>query len=340
MAASVCCYPQQPESAQPQDQTPVFTLKVYTNRVQIPTLVLDHDREPLRRIDARHFQVSLDGGKQFAPTHVRMEGEDPLKLAILIDVGVKQRSDLVQDLADATAEMAVKELRPQDRISIYLLSCNLLRTVHEVQPFPGLLSGSIDGGLQSPKLGKDSSGGSCGKNVYLWGATAAVIGEMSETPGRRAILIISDGHDDGSKLSWPKLHEFAGQEGVALFGLREQVLPGFGWQESEHIDVFRTLCEATGGIVMQGDRRDLKKRLQQWIALLRGRYIVEFPRPQALISGAHSIVVSIKNDGLAFTTEAGASFTLPDPKIVSDPNYVPSSEGTDIPVGKRRPMPQ
>lgn len=338
IAASVC-YSQQAQSPQPQDQTPVFTLKVYTNRVQVPTLVLDHDRDPLRHISSGRFQVSLDNGKQFAPTHVRMEGEDPLNVAILIDVGVEQRSDLLQDLAGATAEMATKQLHPQDRVSIYLLSCNLIRTVYEVQPFPGLLSQSIDGGLQSPKLGKDSKGESCGKNVPLWGAAAAVINEMSDSPGRRAILVISNGRDDGSQVSWTKLHDLAGREGVALFGLRETVQPGI-WIEGQNIDVFRTLCEATGGIVMQGERRDLKKRLQQWITLLRGRYILEFPRPQALSTGVHSISVSIKYDGLAFITEAGASFTLPDPKITSDPNYVPSSEGSDIPVGNRRPMPQ
>lgn len=339
IAASVLCA-QQPQSTESQEQTPVYTLKVYTNRVQVPTLVLDHDRGPLPQIDSRYFQVSLDGGKRFAPTHVRMEGEDPLKLAILIDVGGKERHDLMADLVPATAEMARKELHSQDRISIYLLTCNLLRTVREVQPFPGLLSGSIEGGLQSPKLGKDDAGASCGKNVPLWDATATVISDMSDAPGRRVILLISDGRDDGSSLGWPKLHDYAGREGVALFGLREQALAGYGWQGLEHIDVFRTLCESTGGIVMQGERRDLQKQLQQWIELLRGRYIVEFPRPQAISHGKHDIVVSIKNDGLAFTTEAGASFTLPDPKITSDPHYVPSEEGTDIPVGKRRPLPQ
>ena len=125
--------------------------------------------------------------------------------------------------------------------------------------------------------------------------------------------------------------------GVALFGLKETDLTGLGWP-GERIDAFRALCESTGGIVMQGDKRELPKRLQQWIELLRGRYIVEFPRPQAVVSGEHDIVVSIKRDGYAFTTVAGVSFSLPDPKITEDPNYVPSNEGSDIPVGKRAPL--
>ncbi len=331
LLASLCCAAQQ-------EQTPVFTLKVYTDLVQIPTLVLDHDRQPLPRINFQRFQVSLDSGRQFAPTHVRMEGEDPLSLAILVDVGGKERNELTAGFADAIAEMAKKELHPQDRISIYFLTCNLLRTVHEVRPLPGLLSGSIEAGLQSPKLGKDSAGTPCGKKVYLWAAMTSVIKDMTSAPGRRAMLVISNGRDDGSVVSWPKLHEYAGYEGVALFGLGETTVAASGWQ-SDHTDPFRSLSESTGGIVMQGGRRDLQKRLQQWIELLRGRYVVEFPRPRAISSGQHDIVVSIKKDEYAFTSVAGVSVSLPDPKITEDPNYVPSDEGSDIPVGKRRPLP-
>ena len=338
MAASVCSYSQQPQSPQSPDQEPVFTLKVYTNVVQVPTLVLDHDRQPMRPIDFRRFQVSLDSGKEFAPTHVRMEGADPLNLAILIDVGSRERRDLAAGVASAMAEVATKELHSEDRVSIYLLSCNLLRTVHEVQPFPGLLSSSIEGGLQSPKLGKDSTGESCGTKVFLWGAMGAVVKDMSDMARRRAMLVIGDGRDDGSVISWPNLHEYAALEGVALFGLRETMDLG-SWLQVDHMDVFRALCESTGGIVMDVEKRNLQKRLQQWIEMLRGRYVVEFPRPQTLGNGQHSITVSIRRDGLAFTTLAGVSVSLPDPKITEDPNYVPSNAGAGIPVGKRRPLP-
>ena len=283
LLGSLCCGAQQ-------DQTPVFTLKVYTNLVQVPTLVLDHDRQPMHPIDFQRFQVSLDSGKQFAPTHVRMEGGDPLNLAILVDVGVKQRSDLVQDLAAATAEMATKELHPQDRISIYLLTCNLLRTVHEIQPLPGLLSESIDGGLQSPKLGKNSTGGSCGTNIYLWGAITSVVEDMSDVPGRRAILVMSNGHDDGSGISWPKLHEYAGMEGVALFGLRETVLAGTGWP-GERIDAFRALCESTGGIVMRETSGNCVSDCSSGLSCCAGDTLWSF-RGRKRLAVAHTILLS------------------------------------------------
>src|SRR5882757_5316314 len=62
------------------------TLHVYTNLVQIPTLVLGHDHKPIARIDERRFFVSLDGGRKFRVTHARLEGDDPISLTILMDL--------------------------------------------------------------------------------------------------------------------------------------------------------------------------------------------------------------------------------------------------------------
>ena len=53
------CHAQQAQAAGAQGTTPVFTLKVYTNLVQIPTLVLDHDRQPMARIDFRRDAFAI-----------------------------------------------------------------------------------------------------------------------------------------------------------------------------------------------------------------------------------------------------------------------------------------
>lgn len=326
---SMCCRAQQ-------EQKPVFTLKVYANVVQVPTLVLDRDQQPLPPIDFRRFQVSLDEGKKFAPTHVRMEGEDPLELAILLDVSGSQRH-LIEGFADAVAAMAANSLHAQDRVSIYALNCNLIRSALLIPARPGLVKDAVQRALSAPGLNEAKSGDPCQDHVYLWGAMAAVVKDLSGSAGRPVILVVSGGTDWGSRLTWTDLHSYAAVEGVALFGMND------GYEDPDHVwrsdvrDHFRGLCESTGGIVMQASGRDLQKRLQQWIAMLRNRYVVEFPRPQQLGMGSHNIEVSIKKDALAFVTLSGVSMNLPDPKMTSDPNYIPSQEGADIPVGTRRP---
>ena len=64
----------------------VPTLHAYANLVQVPTLVLDRDLKPIVPIAEGRFFISIDGGPKFRVTHARLEGEDPITLAILLDV--------------------------------------------------------------------------------------------------------------------------------------------------------------------------------------------------------------------------------------------------------------
>jgi hypothetical protein len=331
------CHGQQAQASGSQGPTPVFTLKVYANLVQVPTLVLDHDQQPLPRIDFGQFRVSLDAGKAFAPTRVRMEGEDPIDLAIVLDVSGSQRH-LIQDFAEAAAKMASSSLHVQDHVSIYALNCNLVRSVYGGLANPELVRRSVGIALTAPALNKSDTPNTSCKKIYLWGSLASVVKDMSNAGGRRVILAVTDGRDDGSTVTWSDLHEFAGRQGVAIFGMSD------GWNYAlnpwsrDHPDAFRSLCESTGGLVLHAGNRDLLKILDQWVRLVRGRYVVEFPRPQRLGSGHHDIEISVKKDGMAFVSIAGVSVSLPDPRITTDPNYVPSEAGADIPVGTRRPL--
>ena len=76
------------------------TLHVYANTIQIPVLVLGADREPTAAIDPGRFEVSLDGGPKFRATHVRREGDDPISLAILLDVS-GQEKELIPKIGEA-----------------------------------------------------------------------------------------------------------------------------------------------------------------------------------------------------------------------------------------------
>src|ERR1039458_1658841 len=55
----------------------VPTLHVYPILVQVPTLVLGHDRKPIAPLVEGRFFVSLDRGPRFRATHARLEGAAP-----------------------------------------------------------------------------------------------------------------------------------------------------------------------------------------------------------------------------------------------------------------------
>jgi hypothetical protein len=332
------CPAQQAQPAGVQGQTPVFTLKVYTNLVQVPALVLDGDLQPLPRIDFRRFLLSVDGGSQFAPTHVRLEGDDPIDIAILLDLTGEQRH-LITSFEQAAATMVANSLGPQDRISIYVLNCHLIRSTTGSAPTPDLLRSAVEAAFAAPDLNKsDTPNTPCGKKVHLWNALASVVNDLGDSRSRRVVLAVTDGRDDGSPITWEDLREFAVLKGVALFGMSNYENNSIDPWVRDHVDPLASLCEVTGGIVLHVQNSGLRKKLAQWIALLRGRYVVEFPRPQQLPNGENSLVISIKNDPLAFVTFAGVATPLPDPKITLDPHYMPSQEGSDIPVGKRRSL--
>jgi hypothetical protein len=150
------------------------------------------------------------------------------------------------------------------------------------------------------------------------------------------MLVVSDGVDRGSAFSWSELHSVAGVQGVALFGMnvsKEQTE-----QSAEEVpDRFYALCTSTGGIVLHTSVAGAGKTLAQWVELLRGRYIVEFPRPQKMTASLHSIVISIR-DSSAFVTVAGVPVTVPSTAELADPDRVHSDAGADIPMGNRRPL--
>lgn len=60
------------------------------------------------------FRLSLDSGPAVPPTYVRMEGDDPISMAILIDTMVP-KSELLPLVQEAVTGLARGSLGPQDR---------------------------------------------------------------------------------------------------------------------------------------------------------------------------------------------------------------------------------
>jgi hypothetical protein len=59
-----------------------------------------------------------------------------------------------------------------------------------------------------------------------------------------------------------------------------------------------------------------------FVTTVRGRYIVEFPRPKNATSGSHEISVKIDHGGVDFIRAAGVMVPLPDQSVTADPATV------------------
>ncbi len=331
--------------------TPRATLHVYANLMQVPVLVLDSDRERMKPVPESKFRLRVDSGPPFKPTHVRREGDDPLELAVLIDLS-HRNNELLPGIAAAVAALAPGSLHPWDHVSVYVMDCALIRTALDEPADPILLRSAIDRGMADWRERQHQKHPpACKSQVQLFDAMTFVTTDLRTLPGRRAMLVLTDGFDGGSHNNWNRLMLFEQITSTAVFGLRsrqemdDEHLGGFNSRHNsiaatlEHVDVpaedqFDIICQASGGVQFALSDRGLAKGLVHFVNMLRERYIIEYPRSNTATAGMHDLSVSI-SDPYAYVRPAGISVPLPDRKLLNDPMTLPSQ--AEVPIeGPRR----
>jgi hypothetical protein len=323
-----------------QQDEPIHTLHVYTNLIQIPTLVLDPKREQLKKpIAESRFSVSIDSGPWFRATHVRLEGDDPISLSILLDVS-GDSSELMPKIADVISGLAPVSLKAWDRVSIYVLDCSFSQTLEDAPAGQDDLKRAVDSALQMWSYRRQNKHeGYCKPSSRLWDAlTSIILDPVYHLPGRRVVLAITDGSDKGSRSTWNYVRVLAQSAGVAIFGVVD-VPPHLtdSWNRN-HENPFNSVCQLSGGMIFMTNERDLAETLKRFTQTVRERYIVEFPRPLNSTPGEHGLHVKIEKSEDDFVRSAGISVPMPDPAVLADPATVASDPSRAPVEGKRRAL--
>jgi hypothetical protein len=332
----------------------VPTLHVYANLVQVPTLVLTMNQDLIDKpIAESRFSVSIDSGRWFRATHVRREGDDPISLSILVDMSGETAA--LPKIGDAIGNLAPVSLHAKDRVSVYALGCSLVRSLDDMPPYRAVLKSGVAAVLERSMVRKSNQPEkNCGFRGHLWDGLAQVAIALSASPGRRVILVITDGRDTGSKNSWNEVRYFAQTKGIAVFALkyapvastgmgnylagRGRYPPG-GGDASAVEEPLISVCELSGGIVMRmNDPTALSKSLERFVTMVRERYIVEFPRAANSTAGEHDLEVRIDKGGYIKIRPSGVSMPIPDAALMSDPTTVPSDPSRTPEQGKRKPL--
>lgn len=325
----------------------VPTLHVYADLIQIPVLVLSKKLERVKPIARQRFSVSLDSGPWFPTAHVRLEGNDPLSVSILLDVHGDE-SELMPMAANALSSLAPGSLYPSDRVSVYGLDCEMVRSEQNAPVGPLSLQLGVTAALQSWMARQGSFVASdmeigmkhsleCPSKIQLWDALTYMTRQLSNQPGRRVILAMSSGVDGGSKTSWNDLRLFAQSQGVAIFGVTvvSKAAQDLSGASSETQKAFQAMCELTGGVVLTGTPGGLDGQLRRFTEIVRERYIVEFPRPAHGSPGEHSLQIRIAKSH-DMIRPAGISVPIEDAKVLTDPSTVPIDPSTTPEFGTRK----
>ncbi len=332
------------QEAPPPQNEAIHTLHVYANLVQVPTLVLGPHLEQVKTVPESRFSVSIDSGPWFRATHVRLEGDDPISLSILLDAG-GDAAELMPKIDDAIAGLAPLSLHPVDRVSIFAMDCSLVRSWDDLPAEKAGLKTAVNHALQS---WRDRSGSkhrpACQQPVHLWDALGFIVGELYKVPGRRVVLVVSDGRDKGSKRTWNEVKTYAQATAVTVFGVT--YFPQYaasnygrgGIRKMSSEDPFQMVCQLSGGVVLSTSNAWLEDTLRRFMAMVRGRYIVEFPRPFNSSAGEHTMQVRVEKSGSDVIRSTGIAVPIPDAALLADPTTVRSDPSLAPQEGSRHPL--
>ncbi len=341
--------PPQMEMTVPKDGEGLMTLHAYSNLIQMPVLVLSQGLLTLPPIKPELFSMSIDNGPRYRPAYVRPEGADPISLTILLDF-VGSASELMPKIAETLDSLTMPKLTPRDHVSLLVMQCALLDEMRDVPAEPGLLRLRIAKAVTDwDERSRARHRPPCEEKLHLWDTLGFATLRLGELPGRRVIIAVTDGIDRGSRNSPAALAIAMQKRAVTLFGLRPEqatdrtisnrgkggaamayqaMTPGVTTDEP-----FERLSELSGGLGVPANRWNAGKQFAHIPELLRGRYILEFPRPWNTSAGSHVIDVQVAK-GNDFIRSSGTSVPLPDPKIAADPTTLPNDPALTPQIGK------
>jgi VWFA-related protein len=307
------------------------TLRVETNLVQIPVLILTREREKLYSpIPSSRFALRLGNGPWIKPRYVRREGEDPLDLAIVLDPRDVE-GDILARVSQSIAGLSPSLLSSRDHVSVYVMGCSSLAASEDIPAGSDLLRVAADSALRTWKEARSRHGAPCQVEARLWDTLAYVVRHLADKPGRRTILALTSGEDRKSRYTPDAVASLAQMNGVSLFALKSTMPLNADPLLSTSADGdLAVTTEASGGMTLHRDHQSLDKELQKFILLLRDRYIVEFPRPPHAQSGKVDLLVNVTGADL-FIRAAGKGVPLPDPADGSNGVVVVAS--SNEPVG-------
>ena len=319
---------------------PGYTLHVYANRLQVPVLVLDAAGTPMKNLPRKRFAISLDGGPPFEPVSAHVQGDDAITLAIIIDASGEQKS-MIGPFADAFLNARnANALKPRDHVFLWALDCQLARTLTDAPADGAMIQKAVHLATDTPALHGDKPKHNCAHSLHLLDTIAKAAIAISDLPGRRIILVLSEGIDHGSNIKEDDLRGFLTDRSIALFAMRDSGT-NMGYSSLAHplgarpeASLLDRLASASGGVVFNCWPTQVADRIADFTRDVRSRYILEFPRPNESTAGEHGIDVTLPSvPAIGLIRTAGVSAPVADP---DDPNAIHASQ-SDAKYGAKRP---
>jgi len=189
-------------------------IRVDTDLVEVPVVVMDKVGKPLLNLKQTNFNIFEDGRRQevsdFSAT------SSPFEVALLLDTSGSARSDL--QLIQRSAQNFINALRPGDRVSIISFKTDVKN--NRAEPVTEVLSGLTDdrSALRTALEQIKTSNGT----PYYDGLLKIVESIFDKAPkaefrGRRALVALTDGVDSTSSSDFEEAKEMLENAGIITY---------------------------------------------------------------------------------------------------------------------------
>ena len=296
--ATISLAQQNPSSAQKDDQNPVETLKVNVNVVQLFFNVKDKRGALIPNLTKDDFEVYEDGKSQTIK-YFTAESNLPLTLGIMIDSSGSQRNvlDMEKEVGGAFLRQILRD-KDEAYVISFDVTVDLLqdftRDVHRLQAAlnkakinTGFVSGTpLPGAGGEPVPIHDPAGTLLYDAVYL-----SAHDMLAKEVGRKAMILLTDGQDEGSKLKVKDAIEAAQKADAIVYVLLcadRGFYGAFGGGYSGEGEM-KKLTEQTGGRVINvGNKFDkLREAFDQISAELRSQYNIGYTPTNTAQDGSY-----------------------------------------------------
>ncbi|MFZ0418477.1 MAG: VWA domain-containing protein [Candidatus Sulfotelmatobacter sp.] len=301
------------------------TLKVNVNVVGVFFNVKDKHGALIPNQTKDDFQVFEDSKPQTIK-YFTAESNLPLTLGILIDSSGSQMRvlDMEKEVGGAFLRQVLT-----DKDEAFVIDFNVeselvqdyTRDVHRLQAALNkvkIQSGIVSGGSGIPGLGQGPVPTHNAPGTVLYDAVYLSAHDMlAKEVGRKAMILLTDGEDEGSKLKIRDAIEAAQKADAIVYVLLcadrgGYYSMGMGYNGES---AMRTLTEPTGGRVINvGNKFDkLKEAFDQISAELRSQYNIGYTSTNTKLDGTYRKLEVKNKQGYKIQTRAGYYATAREP---------------------------
>jgi Ca-activated chloride channel family protein len=244
----------------PGQQTTIPSIRVDVHLVNVFVNVTDAHGSPVAGLTKDNFTLSEDGHPETIAVFDR-ESNMPLSIVLAIDTSGTVRKDMSIE-EHAAREFVHSLLRPVDQLDLMEFSSD----VREVVPFTNNLH-MIDSGLDRLRGGPATA---LYDTIYLASQS------LARRPGRKVLVLITDGDDTVNGVNYPKALEQALRSEVLVYSIIDVPIYADAGRDTGGEHALITLSQETGGKHYYADSGTLDKAFQQVSDDLRTQYLLGY----------------------------------------------------------------